>query len=225
MAQRPRLLRSQNKETASSAACGRSPRRQPRLQLRAPWSSGSPRPATAAASRCWSSAMRNSTPACAGLALARATGAGRPRHSGPDRRFGRRRWPTPSRWPTDAANSTRPSRASRNCCAARRLSPRRSIATAPRGCISSSRAARWTTRPAICDLILDALHSTYDFVLVAVRRDARGGAGRRRRRPDPDFRGGRPVARFPHDDFAAAGARAILLAGVDSLGEIVEMAA
>ena len=30
---------------------------------------------------------------------------------------------------------------------------------------------------------------------------------------------------FLYDDFAAAGARAILLAGVDSLGEIVEMAA
>ena len=30
---------------------------------------------------------------------------------------------------------------------------------------------------------------------------------------------------FLHDDFAAAGARAIVLAGVDSFGEIIEMAA
>lgn len=75
------------------------------------------------------------------------------------------------------------------------------------------------------DLILDALHSTYDFVLVASGETPEAA----RVAADADltliFAEDDRSRDFLYDDFAAAGARAILLAGVDSLGEIVEMAA
>ncbi|WP_296708677.1 GumC family protein [Rhodoblastus sp.] len=75
------------------------------------------------------------------------------------------------------------------------------------------------------DLILDALQSTYDFVLVATGWNSEAA----RISADADltviFAEDGTARDFLHDDFAAAGARAILLAGVDSLGEIVEMAA
>ncbi len=75
------------------------------------------------------------------------------------------------------------------------------------------------------DLILDALHSTYDFVLVASGETPEAA----RVAADADltliFAEDGRSRDFLYDDFAAAGARAILLAGVDSLGEIVEMAA
>jgi hypothetical protein len=75
------------------------------------------------------------------------------------------------------------------------------------------------------DLILDALQSTYDFVLVASGWNSEAA----RISADADltviFAEDGTARDFLHDDFAAAGARAILLAGVDSLGEIVEMAA
>jgi uncharacterized protein involved in exopolysaccharide biosynthesis len=75
------------------------------------------------------------------------------------------------------------------------------------------------------DLILDALQSTYDYVLVATGETPEAA----RIAADADltliFAEDGRARDFLHDDFAAAGARAILLAGVDSLGEIVEMAA
>jgi Mrp family chromosome partitioning ATPase len=75
------------------------------------------------------------------------------------------------------------------------------------------------------DLILDALQSTYDFVLVASGWNSEAA----RISADADmtviFAEDGTARDFLHDDFAASGARAILLAGVDSLGEIVEMAA
>jgi Mrp family chromosome partitioning ATPase len=75
------------------------------------------------------------------------------------------------------------------------------------------------------DLILDALQSTYDFVLVASGWNSEAA----RISADADltviFAEDGTARDFLHDDFAAASARAILLAGVDSLGEIVEMAA
>lgn len=75
------------------------------------------------------------------------------------------------------------------------------------------------------DLILDALQATYDFVLLA----SGAGEGAARIALDADLtviyaEDGR-ARDFLSDDFAAAGARALLLAGRDSLGEIVEMAA
>ncbi|MGP0104630.1 GumC family protein [Rhodoblastus sp.] len=79
--------------------------------------------------------------------------------------------------------------------------------------------------PADIDLVLDALHATYDFALVAA--DAGAEAARIAREADltvvyaEDAR----ARGFLSDDFAAAGARAIILAGRDSLGEIAEMAA
>jgi hypothetical protein len=75
------------------------------------------------------------------------------------------------------------------------------------------------------DLILDALQSTYDFVLIA----SGGSAEAARLCADADltliFAGDGRARDFLYDDFEAVGARAILLAGMDSLGEIVEMAA
>jgi uncharacterized protein involved in exopolysaccharide biosynthesis len=75
------------------------------------------------------------------------------------------------------------------------------------------------------DLVLDALQATYDFVLVA------SGAGRAAERIAPDaeltviYAEDGSSRDFLRDDFAAAGARSILAAGRDSIGEIVEMAA
>jgi succinoglycan biosynthesis transport protein ExoP len=75
------------------------------------------------------------------------------------------------------------------------------------------------------DLILDALQSTYDFVLVASGENGEAA----RLCADADltliFADDGRARDFLHDDFAALGARAIVLAGMDSLGEIVEMAA
>jgi uncharacterized protein involved in exopolysaccharide biosynthesis/Mrp family chromosome partitioning ATPase len=79
--------------------------------------------------------------------------------------------------------------------------------------------------PADLDLVLEALHATYDFAVVAA---AAGDEATRIAREadvtliyaeDPRTRG------FLSDDFAAAGARMVLLAGRGSLGEIAEMAA
>jgi hypothetical protein len=73
--------------------------------------------------------------------------------------------------------------------------------------------------------VLDALHATYDFALVAA--GAGDEAARIAREADltliyaEDAR----ARSFLSDDFAAAGARMVVLAGRDSLGEIVEMAA
>ncbi len=80
--------------------------------------------------------------------------------------------------------------------------------------------------PVDIDLVLDALHATYDFALVAA---GAGGDETVRIAREADLtliyaEDGR-VRGFLFDDFAAAGARAVLLAGRDSLGEIAEMAA
>ncbi|HUO54101.1 MAG TPA: exopolysaccharide transport family protein [Rhodoblastus sp.] len=79
--------------------------------------------------------------------------------------------------------------------------------------------------PADIDLILDALQATYDFVIVA----ANAGVEAARLARDADltvlYAEETQARDFLSDDFAAAGARSMLLAGRDSLGEIVEMAA
>lgn len=74
-------------------------------------------------------------------------------------------------------------------------------------------------------MIFDALQATYDFVLIA------GGPETAATRLPAEanltviFAEDRRGRDFLHDDFAAAGAREIVLAGVDPYGEIVEAAA
>jgi capsular polysaccharide biosynthesis protein len=74
-------------------------------------------------------------------------------------------------------------------------------------------------------LILDALHATYDFVLIA----AGGNAAARSLAAESDltliFAEDRQTRAILRDDFAASGARPIMLAGLDRGGEIVEIAA
>ncbi|MCI4679820.1 exopolysaccharide transport family protein [Rhodoblastus acidophilus] len=82
-----------------------------------------------------------------------------------------------------------------------------------------------SAEPADIDLVLDALQATYDFAIVA------SGAGPEATRIARDadltviYAEDARARDFLSDDFAAAGARTVLLAGRDSLGEIAEMAA
>ena len=79
--------------------------------------------------------------------------------------------------------------------------------------------------PADIDLVLDALHATYDFAVVA----AGSGAEAARIARDADltvvYAEEARARGFLADDFSAAGAKTVLLAGRDSIGEIAEMAA
>ncbi len=74
-------------------------------------------------------------------------------------------------------------------------------------------------------MILDALQATYDFVLIA------GGPGAAATHLPAEaeltviFAKDRRGRDFLQDDFAAAGAHAIVLAGLNSCGEVIEMAA
>jgi capsular polysaccharide biosynthesis protein len=74
-------------------------------------------------------------------------------------------------------------------------------------------------------LILDALHATYDFVLIA----AGANAAARSLAAESDltliFAQDRQTRAVLRDDFEASGARPIMLAGLDRGGEIVEIAA
>ena len=74
-------------------------------------------------------------------------------------------------------------------------------------------------------LILDALQATYDFVLIA----AGANAAARSLAAESDltliFAEDRQTRAVLRDDFAASGARPIMLAGLDRGGEIVEIAA
>jgi polysaccharide biosynthesis transport protein len=74
-------------------------------------------------------------------------------------------------------------------------------------------------------MILDALHATYDFVLIAGGEKMAAASLAAEVDLAVIFAEDARKRDFLHDDFAAAGARAIVLAGVDSFGEIVEMAA
>ena len=74
-------------------------------------------------------------------------------------------------------------------------------------------------------MILDALHATYDFVLIAGGEKMAAASLAAEVDLAVIFAEDARKRDFLHDDFAAAGARAIVLAGVDSFGEIIEMAA
>jgi uncharacterized protein involved in exopolysaccharide biosynthesis len=74
-------------------------------------------------------------------------------------------------------------------------------------------------------MILDALHATYDFVLIAGGEKMAAASLAAEADLAVVFAEDARTRDFLHDDFAAAGAQAIVLAGVDSFGEIVEMAA
>jgi Mrp family chromosome partitioning ATPase len=74
-------------------------------------------------------------------------------------------------------------------------------------------------------LILDALHATYDFVLIAAGADATARSLAVESDLTLIFAGDRVARDVLHDDFEASGVRAIVLAGLDGSGEIVEMAA
>ena len=79
--------------------------------------------------------------------------------------------------------------------------------------------------PADTDLVLDALHATYDFALVAAGAGAEAARIAREADLTLIYAEDARARSFLSDDFAAAGARMVVLAGRDSLGEIVEMAA
>ncbi len=79
--------------------------------------------------------------------------------------------------------------------------------------------------PADLDLVLDALHATYDFALFAAGAGTQAARIAREADLTLIYAEDAGARSFLSDDFAAAGARIILLAGRDSLGEIAEMAA
>ncbi len=74
-------------------------------------------------------------------------------------------------------------------------------------------------------IILDALQATYDFVLVAGGSDAAATHLPAEADLTVIFAEERRGRDFLHDDFAAAGAREIVLAGLDTCGEVIETAA
>ena len=74
-------------------------------------------------------------------------------------------------------------------------------------------------------LILDALHATYDFVLIAAGADEAARSLAAEFDLTLIFAEDRLARDVLHDDFAASGARPIVLAGLDRGGEIVEIAA
>ncbi len=74
-------------------------------------------------------------------------------------------------------------------------------------------------------MILDALQATYDFVLIACGSKAAATHLPAEAALTVIFAEDRRARDFLHDDFEAAGARAIALAGLDPQGEIVETAA
>jgi Mrp family chromosome partitioning ATPase len=74
-------------------------------------------------------------------------------------------------------------------------------------------------------LILDALHATYDFVLVAAGADAAAQTLAAESDLTLIFVKDRETRAVLHGDFQASGARPIILAGFDQGGEIVEIAA
>jgi hypothetical protein len=75
------------------------------------------------------------------------------------------------------------------------------------------------------EMILDALQATYDYVLIACGAAAASGPLAAQADLTVIFAEDRSARDFLHDDFAAAGARAIVLAGIDRRGEIIETAA
>jgi hypothetical protein len=74
-------------------------------------------------------------------------------------------------------------------------------------------------------MILDALQATYDFVLIACGPAAASTHLPAEAALTVIFAEDRRARDFLHDDFEAAGARAIALAGLDPQGEIIETAA
>jgi Mrp family chromosome partitioning ATPase len=74
-------------------------------------------------------------------------------------------------------------------------------------------------------MILDALQATYDYVLVACGPRAAATHLPAEAALTVIFAEDRRARDFLHDDFEAAGARAIALAGLDPQGEIIETAA
>jgi uncharacterized protein involved in exopolysaccharide biosynthesis len=74
-------------------------------------------------------------------------------------------------------------------------------------------------------LILDALHATYDFVVIAAGADAAAHTLAAESDLTLIFANDRRSRDVLHDDFEASGVRAIVLAGLDRSGEIVEIAA
>ncbi len=74
-------------------------------------------------------------------------------------------------------------------------------------------------------LILDALHATYDFVLIAAGANAAARSLAAASDLTLIFAEDRQTRAGLRDDFEASGARPIVLAGLDRGGEIVEIAA
>ena len=74
-------------------------------------------------------------------------------------------------------------------------------------------------------LIFDALQATYDFVLLATGADAAARLLAGEADLTLIFAEDGRTRDFLYDDFEAAGVRAIVLAGLDRSGEIIEVAA